>query len=131
MGYVPFPAAFRRRGEVRAVQHDEPWTWITEHGDPMRALAGDWEICDGSGSAWSVASDDFARTYEQVEGDVYRRVGLVTARPGVEGEVIDSTEGATAVRDDTQWVVTDAAGKQWVVDGPRFEASYERCDAPS
>ncbi|GAB08564.1 hypothetical protein GOARA_013_00080 [Gordonia araii NBRC 100433] len=127
IGFVPMNMYFRRRGEVVARQRAEGWTWTTRTGAAMTAAAGDWEVHETDGGpSWSVADEAFQRTYEHVSGETYRRTGVVTARPGNPGETVMSTEGRLDVSEE-QWVVTDSAGKSWVVDDQHFTDSYESC----
>ena len=58
----PGVAAVRRTGTVTARQRHEPWTWISQNGDEMRAEPGDWEVSDGDGTSWSVNKERFAET---------------------------------------------------------------------
>lgn len=112
-----------RRGEVTAVRSDVAWTWINDSGETMRAEAGDWRITDDAHRSWSVASDIFARTYEHVAGDRWRRAGESLARPALAGEVIDSLEGRqTASEGD--WVIQGPKGEEWLASSDHFAASY-------
>jgi RyR domain len=113
-----------RRGEVTAVLSDSTWSWTNESGETMQGEAGDWRLTNDSGRSWSVAPDIFARTYEHVAGDRWRRIGHVLARPAEAGEVVDSLEGQqTTVEGD--WVMRGAQDERWVTTGEHFAASYE------
>jgi len=131
MGYVPFEstadaelARFQRKGTVTARRRDGSWEWQTRNGATMSARPGDWELSDDDGEVWSITDEDFRRTYEHVDGDTYRRTGVVSARPAVAGEQVASTEGLE-VADAHAWIVEDDAGKRWIVPGERFSALYE------
>jgi len=136
MGYIPFETTtrtagqrYRRIGTVRARRVPTEWTWVTESGATMIARPRDWRVSDDGGDAWSVTDADFRRTYTHMAGDVYRRTGVVSARPTVAHEQVASTEGVErAVEGD--WVVQDDAGKQWIVPAARFAEVYRLEEPP-
>lgn len=115
--------AFRRTGTVTATQEHAAWTWNTEGGDALSAQAGDWRVTDEDGTEWSVAPDEFTRTYEHVGAAIYRRSGVVHARPGTPGESVTSIEGKTIVRNG-DWVVQGPSGEEWVVPDAKFTLNY-------
>ncbi len=81
-----------------------------------------WES-DGD-DPWSVRDDIFRARYEHVDGDRWRRHGVVAARPARTGEVIDTLEGpVTAAEGD--WVVRGEQGEQWPVPADEFARRYE------
>ena len=113
-----------RRGEVTAVRCNAAWTWTNESGETMQAEAGDWRITNAAGRSWSVAPDIFTNTYEQVQGDRWRRTGRALARSAIPGEVINSLEGPqTASEGD--WVIRGPKGEEWATTGDHFAASYQ------
>jgi hypothetical protein len=117
-------AEVTRRGEVTAVRSNTSWTWTSESGATMRGAVGDWRVSNDSGRSWSVAPEIFARTYEHVAGNRWRRTGRAWARRAVPGEVIKSFEGRqTAVEGD--WVIRGSQGEEWVTTSEHFAASYE------
>ncbi len=129
LGYCSFddPEArwrrFLRRGEVTAVQRDADWEWTSSNGDAMRGRAGDWEVVDGRGSR-SVSAESFPGTHVQVEGDRYRRTGVVEARRAVPGELAVSPEG-TVTATPGQWLLRNAeTAEEWLVPDAHFRASY-------
>ncbi|WP_026909786.1 RyR domain-containing protein [Patulibacter minatonensis] len=137
MGYIPFEShsrdsgrRYRRSGSVAARRLDASWAWGTESGAEMSAQPGDWRVSDADGNAWSVTDTDFRRTYEHVQGETYRRTGVVSARATRAGEQVVSTEGIETARAG-DWVVEDDAGKQWIVPAARFAASYALDDDAS
>ena len=90
----------------------------------MRGAVGDWRVSNDSGRSWSVAPEIFARTYEHVAGNRWRRTGRAWARRAVPGEVIKSLEGRQiAVEGD--WVIRGSQGEEWVTTSEHFAASYE------
>lgn len=114
---------FRREGEVTAVQRTEGWDWFSSRGDPMSGHAGDWEVTDARGSR-AVSAASFPLTHRLIEGDRYRRIGVVEARRAIPGEVAVSPEGsATAVPG--QWLLRNpATEEEWLVSDAHFRASY-------
>ena len=115
----------KRIGEVTATVSADPFSWTNPAGDVLRAKAGDWRVSNDTGDLWSVAPEVFATTYEHVSGDRYRRVGLVNARPAVEGEVVESPEGTERARAG-DWVMEGAAGERWVTSADYFATNYSR-----
>lgn len=127
LGYRSRPAwqQFRRTGTVVAHRHTAPWSWTSASGQTMHADAGDWEVSGEGGDTWSVRDDIFRLTYQPVDGEHWRRDGVVQARPAHTGEVIDTLEGPlTAQAGD--WVVRGPAGEQWPVRPEAFGRQYER-----
>ena len=116
---------FRRTGTVVAEQRSKPWAWTTRSGDTVKAQAGDWVVRENDvGDAWSVRDDIFRARYEHIDGDKWRRHGVVSARPARPGEVIDTLEGqVTAAEGD--WVVRGEQGEQWPVPADEFARRYE------
>jgi hypothetical protein len=116
---------FRRTGTVRAEQRSEPWSWTTQSGETVQAQAGDWAVRQSDGDdPWSVRDDIFRARYEHVDGNRWRRHGVVDARPARAGEVIDTLEGpVTAAEGD--WVVRGEQGEQWPVPADKFAQRYE------
>ncbi len=118
---------FRRRGEVSAVRRDEPWTWTTADGSRMRGRAGDWEVTDDDGAARSVDADIFEETHEPIDGDRWRRTGVVTGRQARPGEVVHSLEGDQVARLG-QWVLRGVAGEEWLVSTEHLRSAYDRIE---
>jgi hypothetical protein len=132
LGYRSRPTwtEFDRVGTVIAEQRPAAWTWTTRSGDTLRAGAGDWAVRDPDGDSWSVRDDIFRATYEQVDGQHWRRRGAVLARPARTAEIIDTLEGpATAA--DGDWVVQGVRGEQWPVPADQFARRYRRAGSPS
>ena len=114
-----------RRGEVTAKVLESDWRGETATGERLQARAGDYQVSNGTGEAWSVEPEIFTRSYEQVEGDRWRRIGEVSAQPAVPGELVISLEGpSTAGEGD--WVIKGSAGEQWITSAEHFAANYER-----
>jgi hypothetical protein len=114
-----------RRGEVRAAKLQTDWRWQTATGEWLQARAGDYQVRNGTGEAWSVEPEIFTQSYEHIDGDRYRRTGEVSAQPAMPGELVISLEGpATAVAGD--WVIRGAAGEQWITSAEHFAANYKR-----
>jgi hypothetical protein len=132
LGYRSRPVAdtshwqrFRRIGTVIAEQQRTAWTWTTQSGDHMQGEAGDWSVRDpGSGDPWSVRDNIFHSQYEHIDGQRWRRVGTVLARPARDGEAVDTLEGpvTASARD---WVVKGEQGEQWPVPDDEFSRRYE------
>jgi len=114
-----------RRGEVKAKVLESDWRWQTATGEWLQARAGDYRVSNGTGEAWSVEPEIFAKSYEHLEGDRWRRTGEVSAQPALPGELVISLEGpATAAAGD--WVIKGAAGEQWITAAEHFAAKYQR-----
>jgi hypothetical protein len=128
LGYRSRPVwrRFTRVGTVTAEQRSTPWTWTSRAGQTMRANAGDWHI-QSDGRAWSVRDDIFRTSYEHVDGDQWRRRGIVSARPAQPGETITTLEGPTTAADG-DWVVRGADGEEWPVPGQDFAERYTESD---
>jgi hypothetical protein len=126
LGYRSRPVwkRYQRKNVVTAEQHGKAWSWITDEGHNMRAAAGDWEVRDGGGRSWSVRDHIFRSTYEHIEGNCWRRIGCVRARPARDGETIETLEGP-AVATESDWVVEGSEGEQWVVPYEKFTNNYE------
>jgi hypothetical protein len=118
---------FRRRGEVTARRREEPWTWTTSDGTAMRGDAGDWEVTGDDGAARSVDAAIFDQTHEPIDGDRWRRVGVVRGRQAQPGEVVHSLEGDQIARLG-QWVLHGVGGEEWLVSIEHLEATYDRID---
>lgn len=132
LGYRSRPVAndtqwqrFARTGTVLAEQRNDPWTWTARSGETMQAAAGDWLVRErDGGEPWSVRDDIFRARYEHVDGDTWRRHGVVDARPARAGEVVDTLEGAvTAAEGD--WVVRGEQGELWPVPADDFARRYD------
>jgi hypothetical protein len=124
LGYRSRPVwqQFTRVGTVNAEQRNTPWTWTSRSGQTMRADAGDWQV-QADGATWSVRDDIFQSSYEHVEGNQWRRLGHVSARPAQPGETIATLEGPTTASDG-DWVVRGADGDEWPVPAPQFAERY-------
>ena len=117
-----------RRGEVHATVLESDWRWQTRSGEWLQARAGDYQVRNGSGEAWSVDREIFTRSYEHVAGDRWRRTGEVFAQPALPGELVISLEGPdTAGEGD--WLIRGAAGEQWLTSADHFAENYERVGA--
>jgi hypothetical protein len=124
LGYRSRPVwqQFTRVGTVNAEQRNTPWTWTSRSGQTMRADAGDWQV-QADGATWSVRDDIFQSSYEHVEGNQWRRLGHVSARPAQPGETIETLEGPTTASDG-DWVVRGADGDEWPVPASQFAERY-------
>lgn len=88
----------------------------------MQADAGDWAVHE-DGKTWSVRDDIFQKTYEPVGEGLWRRKGLVQARPANPGETINTLEGPnTAAAGD--WIVRGVDAEQWPIPGDEFARRY-------
>lgn len=116
---------FHRTGSVRAQRLERTLVWHADGGDRLVGRAGDWKVTDGE-RTWTVADDQFRRSYE-TDGDTYRRRGVVRARPGRAGEVVETIEGPVCVGQG-DWVVEGEEGERWPVPADRFKAAYAAAD---
>ena len=116
---------FARVGTVSAQRLDTQMSWTTGGGDALVGRPGDWRVTDGE-RVWTVAAEEFDRSYVAVEGG-FRRRGVVRARLGRPGEVVCTLEGdATVAAGD--WVVEGEGGERWPVPAERFAQAYEPAD---
>lgn len=116
---------FRRTGTVTAEQRTEPWSWTSASGQPMRAEAGDWAVSGhAGGKSWSVRDDIFRSTHEHVDGNTWRRSGVVKARKARGEEVIQTLEGPLTA-EPGDWIVQGGHGEQWPVDPDTFKQQYQ------
>jgi hypothetical protein len=116
---------FRRKGTVIAEKRSAPWTWTTRNGQVMQADAGDWEVRDvDGGDSWSVRDDIFSSTYEHIDGQRWRRCGVVRARPARGGETIETLEGPAEAADG-DWVIRGDRDELWPVPPEEFARRYE------
>lgn len=121
-------AALWRSGEVTAARLDHEITWTTDDGQSLTGQAGDWLLTGPDGKQWTIADDKLHATYRLIEGNVWRRQGVVMARPALPGERVQSREGrVTAVSGD--WVVREDDGNMWTVPAGHFAANYREVEA--
>ena len=113
---------FRRAGTVQAERLRQSLVWSTEGGDQLTGRAGDWRVSDGE-RTWTVGDEQFRTSYEPDGASTYRRVGIVRARPGRSGEVVQTLEGPVQVQSG-DWVVQGGSGECWPVPAARFAQSY-------
>jgi hypothetical protein len=113
----------QRTGTVAAVRLVEPFRWLSQNGDEMTAIPGDWRLTDSDGESWSVADPEFQSSHAQLEGDTWMRTGEVAVRPGVAGEIVHTIEGSQTVAEGN-WVVRGTRGELWSVPAERFAAGY-------
>ncbi len=117
--------AYRRTGTVVAERRDQPWTWTTRSGERLNADVGDWAVREPDGQQWWSVKDSVFRTqHSHVDGNCWRRDGLVSARPARAGEVVETLEGSTTARAG-DWVVRGEHGEQWPVPADEFARRYE------
>jgi hypothetical protein len=93
----------------------------------MHAAAGDWEVTDREQPSWSVRDDIFSSTYEHIDGNRWRRTGLVQARPARRGEAIQTLEGLV-IAPPGGWVVKGRQGEEWAVAAEVFARHYAPVD---
>jgi hypothetical protein len=120
----PMWQQFRRIGTVVAEQHSEPWSWTSASGHSMQAGPGDWEVRGPNGDSWSVRDDIFRSTHQHVDGNIWRRCGLVKARQARGDEVIETLEGPLSA-EAGDWIVQGQQGEQWPVRPDVFRKQYE------
>ncbi|WNG81143.1 hypothetical protein C6A86_023585 [Mycobacterium sp. ITM-2016-00316] len=116
--------SFRSRLQVRAVRVLEESEWRTTHGEVLHAQAGDWWVIDGD-DRWSVADDVFANTYEQLDGDHYRKTATVTAARIRDAFALQTLEGLAA-GEPGDWLVRNPSGECWPVTSDVFKRRYVR-----
>lgn len=132
-GFVPHQTAgwkwqdYERSGEVTATRLDRPITWTTDDAQPLTGHAGDWLVTGPDGKQWTIGDEQLHETYSNVEGDVWRRHGTVSARPAKAGETIPTREGKL-VASAGDWVVRDGEGNVWAVPAGHFAAHYREVE---
>jgi hypothetical protein len=89
----------------------------------MIGREGDWWVEDQTGRGRSVADSAFRELYEHVQGDVYRRTGLVVARQATHPELVASLEGES-LAEPGMWIVSDDRGNSWSVPDDHFRDKY-------
>jgi hypothetical protein len=117
-----FARRYRRSGAVKAVQLTEPRRWTTERGDVLSAEAGDWLLSDSS-SAWTVAAEVFASTYEQRPDGRWIKVAVVEAVRVDVPTACHTLEGMANARPG-DYVLRNPSGEVWPVAAERFERTY-------
>lgn len=91
----------------------------------MRGRAGDWLVTDATGGARTVLDASFRASHRHVNGTIWERVAIVSARPAEPGQTLATPEGrTTSVAGD--WHVRDADGAEWFVPDEHFRRSYLR-----
>lgn len=124
------PAArYRRTGVVTATRLTDSLTWTTSAGDVLTGRSGDWLVVTRDGGERTVQDPQFRSSYEQLEGDLWQRVGTVTAARVREEHVVETLEGPATARVG-DWLVTAPDGTRWPVPDPVFRNSYEPVDHP-
>ncbi|MFT4219918.1 MAG: hypothetical protein QM611_05315 [Microbacterium sp.] len=121
------PHRYDRTGTAWAWLLTEPREWQTDTGDTLRGEAGDWWVVTPDGSARTVAASEFPQLYEQVDAQLHRRHGSVSARRLDAPQVVESLEGSVNARAG-DWLVTDDRGNSWPVPDAQFRASYRRSE---
>lgn len=124
MGSTGNSSLFQRKGEVKATRLTEQLRWRTERGDELHGETGDWLVTGPGGVRRTVSGEEFAHSYELIEGDRYARVGVFRARQVAEHESVQTLEGA-ATAEPGDWVVTGPNGNSWPVPDQVFRAGYE------
>ncbi len=114
---------YRSNVVVRAEPVTEQQEWTTAHGDVLHADEGDWWVIDGE-DRWSVAGPIFTDTYENVEGDMYRKVATINAVKIDRPFAVDTLEGI-ATGQPGDWLVRNPSGECWPVPAEVFARRYE------
>ena len=117
--------SFRRPGSVEAQRLTQRTRWTSQAGDGVNGEPGDWKITQ-DGRTWTVVDSVFRRRYA-AEGPGFRSRGVIRARPGRAGELIETMEGPATVAEG-DWVVKGEAGEEWLVPAEVFERSYSAVD---
>jgi hypothetical protein len=134
LGYRSYRPADRpwskvtRRGEVTATVLTSDWRWQAKTGDWLQARAGDYQVRNDEGEAWSVEPEIFNRTYEHVGYDRWRRIGRVWAQRAVPDELVITLEGPVTAKPG-DWVIKGTAGEQWITSAEHFAKSYRVASA--
>ena len=113
---------YRSTVVVRAEPVPDNQEWTTAHGDVLHADPGDWWVIDGD-DRWSVAGPIFTDTYENVDGDRYRKVATITAVAIDHPFAVETLEG-TATGQPGDWLVRNPSGECWPVPAEVFARRY-------
>jgi len=119
---------YRKATTVFAYRTADPITIIKDWGKSV-GNAGDYIVHSPGDDVYVVDSELFKRTYEPVRGSEheYRKVGTVLARMMEEPFVVRSGPGGSSTEFGYvgDYLVQNAAGDQWVVEGKVFKTLYE------
>lgn len=115
-------ARYRRSGRVTARRLDAPMTWAID-GQQLQAQAGDWLVSSAAGGTRTVADEQFRATHEHVSGDVWSRIGEVTAVRLDATTEIETLEGVV-VASPGDWLLRTDDGARWPVPDEVFRRTY-------
>ncbi len=121
---------YRRKGTIYAIQIklDSALMYYSKFGGSQEAKEGDW-LVQSPFDTYTVNSESFAQTYEQVGPCEYRKTALVYAEQAKFPGVVYTKEGETrhAVGD---WVVRSVLDEsdRYAMTQERFAELYELVD---
>jgi hypothetical protein len=118
-------ASFCRVGIVRAGQLSAAWPWTGRSGNQMRGGAGDWRVVDDGGDERTVRDLEFRATHERIDGDRWRRTGLVRAWQATESVAVRTMEGRV-IAQPGDWIVEGERGARWPVSDEQFWPGHRR-----
>jgi hypothetical protein len=122
-GGSPGARDFRRAGEVRAERLTAGRSWTHSSGGQLAGACGDWKVTDDSGHEWTVRDQEFRATHEPLDGDRWRRSGMVRAWRVNEVTVLRTIEGKAMARPG-DWIVQGPRGERWPVTDQQFMRGY-------
>jgi hypothetical protein len=119
----PGAGDFRRIGEVRAERLVADKSWTHAPGGRLTGACGAWEVIDDSGEERTVRDQEFRATHERLDGNRFRRTGMVRAWRVSEVTVLRTIEGKAVARPGN-WIVQGPQGERWPVTEQQFMRGY-------
>ena len=125
---APGAAGFRRIGEIRAEQLAGRKTWRHRTGDKLSASPGDWQVVDDAGHERTIRDAEFRASHMRLNGNRWRRVGVVRAWRVSDPTVLRTIEGAVTA-EPGDWIVQGTLGERWPVTDEQFRRGYQPAPA--
>ena len=114
---------------IEAIRLTETETVKTLEGD-MEGHPGDWLITGVTGEQYPCGADTFAKTYEHVEGNRFRKRPVVVEAIKLNYRTSFETGSGTLVGQPGDWFISGVNGGQYPCDAKIFEETYEPADVP-
>jgi hypothetical protein len=114
---------YRATGRVQARRLGSRRDWSTERGSELSAVAGSWELTDGTGRVWTVADEVFRDTYARRPDGSYTKVARVRAVRLRAPCAVPTLEGE-ARAEAGDWLLQNPGGDAWPVTDEYFRNHY-------